>query len=181
MILHSRPHGTDVQQTVVTKLKLRARKYPQDIWGGSIIIPRAQAERVAKAVATTDASDKVEQRVFALILLMPEVFVINAFDALGETHGRETFEPFLSIEGAVDTTRIMDLAGFAAMQAPAEYMKGTSQVWWNPLALGQLNESFVLKTFEWQAHHAKSGTNAAVMYELWGTVSTVAQHSRESH
>ncbi|EXJ89643.1 hypothetical protein A1O3_02710 [Capronia epimyces CBS 606.96] len=156
---------------VVTKLKLRAYKYPQNIWGGHIIVPRTtEKEReVAHAVAEIDRSGQIERRVFALLLLMPDAIIVNAFDALGEEHGRSTFAPVLKIKGAVDATRIMDLGGFAAMQAPAEFLKGKKQVWWNPLALGQLSEEFLAKTLDWQRRKVAAGIDAAVMYELWGT------------
>lgn len=157
--------------TVVTKLKLRAYRYPQDIWGGSIVIPRSKEREVAHAIAAMDSSNDVEHRVFALLLPMPEVFVVNAFDALGKEHGRRAFAPILLIEGAVDMTKITDLGGFAAMQAPAEVGKGIKQVWWNPLALEHLTEDLLLKSFDWQRSNAANGADAAVMYELWGTVS----------
>lgn len=118
-----------------------------------------------------DSSDDVERRVFALLLPMPEVFVVNAFDALGEEHGRRAFAPLLRIEGAVDMTKITNLVGFAAMQAPAELGKGMKQVWWNPLALEHLTADMLLKSFEWQRDNEANGADAAVMYELWGTVS----------
>ncbi|RMZ74757.1 hypothetical protein DV737_g5769, partial [Chaetothyriales sp. CBS 132003] len=156
---------------VVTKLKFRAYKYPQDIWGGHIIVPRSKEkeQEVAGAIAAIDRSGKVERRVFMLLLLMPDVIIINASDALGEKHGRSTFEPILKIQGAIDTTRMMDLGSFASMQAPGEQLKGKKQVWWNPLALGQLSEDFLRETFEWQRRKAAEGIDAAVMYEFWGT------------
>lgn len=158
---------------VVTKLKLRAYRYPQDIWGGSIIVPRSKEREVAEAIAAMDKSEDVEHRVFALLLMMPDVFVVNAFDANGEKHGRKTFAPVLNIDGAIDTTKIMNLSGFAGMQAPAEFGKGVKQVWWNPLALeqDQLSKELLLKSFRWQTNHIANGVDASVMYELWGTVS----------
>jgi hypothetical protein len=159
---------------VVTKLKLRAVKYDQnDAWGGTIIIPRAKDQELAQAIASMDRTQNVDKRVFALLMLMPDCFILNAYDALGEKHFRETFAPALNIEGAVDTSRPMDLEGFASLQAPAEFMKGTNRVWFNPLALGQLTDEFILKSFGWQSRMAAEGNQAAVMFELWGTVSPV--------
>lgn len=134
-------------------------------------MPRSKDREVAEAIAAMDKSDDVEHRVFALLIMMPEVFIINAFDANGEKHGRATFAPVLGIEGAVDATRIMDLGGFAAMQAPAEHGKGVKQVWFNPLALESLSQELLIKSFNWQRNHVANGIDAAVMYELWGTVS----------
>lgn len=159
---------------VVTKIKLRAYKYPQDIWGGSIIIPRTKESEVAHAISLMDHSEAVENRVFALLLPMPQVFVVNAFDANGEEQGRKTFGPLLQIEGAMDMTKTMDLAGFAQMQAQAEAQKGRLHQWFNPLALQKLSADLVLKSLEWQRQCAAQGTQATVMYELWGTVSTCA-------
>lgn len=156
--------------TVVTKLKLRARQYPQTIWGGSIIIPATKEREVAEAIATIDREGDVNRRVFALLLLMPGIFIVNAFDALGEEHGRKTFGPLLNIEGAKDLTILTDLAGFAAMQAPAEAAKGTKHAWWNPLALGQLTPEILLKSFDWKRRAVADGTDANIMYELWGVV-----------
>lgn len=156
---------------VVTKIKLRAYKYPQDIWGGSIIIPRTKESEVAHAISLMDHSEAVESRVFALLLPMPQVFIVNAFDANGEEQGRKTFGPLLQIEGAMDMTKTMDLAGFAQMQAQAEAQKGRLHQWFNPLALQKLSADLVLKSFDWQRQCAAQGTQATVMYELWGTVS----------
>lgn len=163
--------GAYIGLGVVTRIKLRAYKYPQDIWGGSIIIPRTKESEVAQAISAMDHSTAVENRVFALLIPMPQVFIVNAFDANGEEQGRQTFEPILQIEGAMDMTKTMDLAGFAQMQAQAEAQKGHLHQWFNPLALGKLSEELVLKSFDWQRQCAAQGTQATVMYELWGTVS----------
>lgn len=163
--------GAYIGLGVVTRIKLRAYKYPQDIWGGSIIIPRTKESEVAQAISAMDHSKAVENRVFALLIPMPQVFVVNAFDANGEEQGRQTFGPILQIEGAMDMTKTMDLAGFAQMQAQAEAQKGHLHQWFNPLALGKLSEELVLKSFDWQRQCAAQGTQATVMYELWGTVS----------
>lgn len=155
---------------VVTKLKLRAVKYDQtNAWGGSIIIPRNKDQELAEAITAIDRTHYVNRRVFALLLLMPDCFILNAYDALSEQHFRETFALALNIEGAVDTTRPMDLEGFSGLQSPAEFMKGTSRVWFNPMALGQLDNDFVLKAFGWQDRMAAEGNQAGVMFELWGT------------
>jgi FAD/FMN-containing dehydrogenase len=164
--------GAYIGLGVVTRFKLRAYKYPQDIWGGSIVIPRTKEAEVAQAISSMDHSKDVENRVFALLLPMPQVFVVNAFDANGEEQGRKSFGPLLEIEGAMDMTKTMDLAGFAQMQAQAEAQKGRLHQWFNPLALGKLSVDLVLKSFDWQRQCAAQGTQATVMYELWGTVST---------
>jgi hypothetical protein len=160
---------------VVTKLKLRAYKYPKDIWGGSMIIPRSKDQELAQAIATMDKSEHINKRVFALLMLMPDCFIMNAFDAFGEAHGRDTFAPVLNIEGVIDMTKVTEMSGFSNLQAPAEFMKSTKRVWFNPLALGRLTEEFVLKSFDWQRRMAADGEQASVMFELWGTVSSLNQ------
>ena len=125
---------------------------------------------MAEAIATIDQEGDVTRRVFGLLLPMPGIFIVNVFDALGEKHGRETFAPLLSIEGARDMTQLTDLAGFAAMQAPAEAAKGTKHAWWNPLALGPLTTELLLKSFDWKRRAVADGADANIMYELWGVV-----------
>ncbi|GIZ44771.1 hypothetical protein CKM354_000796000 [Cercospora kikuchii] len=160
--------GAQLGLGVVTKLKLRARKYPRNIWGGPIVVPRFQEREVAQALASMDRSDEVAHRVFGLLLLMPQVIIVNAFDALGEEHGRKTFAPLLSIEHAQDMTRVTDLGGFASMQAPGEAGKSTKNTFWNPLALRSLTPELVMKAFDWQRQLTDAGADANVMFELWG-------------
>lgn len=134
-------------------------------------MPRFQEREVAQALASMDRSDEVAHRVFGLLLLMPQVIIVNAFDALGEEHGRKTFAPLLSIEHAQDMTRVTDLGGFASMQAPGEAGKSTKNTFWNPLALRHLTPELLMKAFDWQRQLTDAGADANVMFELWGVVS----------
>lgn len=124
-------------------------------------------------------SRDVDPRVFALLVPLKEVIIVNAYDALGEEHGRKTFAWALNIEGAMDTTRVTNLRGFASMQAPAELGKGIRQVWWNPLAIGRLTEELLLKSFQWGNRTESSDGN--IMFELFGVVSDLSCFTGAAH
>lgn len=120
--------GTEfVLATVVTKFKLKAYRFTQSIFAGSIIIPRHQLSAVAKGVERMNARQTVPQVSLDLAVLRKEamahvgatedLFVVQAFDALGEEHGRseEGFKWALEIPGAKAMTTVTNLRGVSLM------------------------------------------------------------------
>ncbi|RDW63189.1 FAD-binding oxidoreductase [Aspergillus mulundensis] len=125
---------------VITHVILKAFPYPQDIWAGPILVPRARLDDVASGIAAFLAKPVdpkitmflyvVKGKVLASILgakgttnaedtdTAREMLVIHAFDARGEDHGRESFAWALRIPGAIDQTCCMPLAEVASLQGP---------------------------------------------------------------
>lgn len=104
---------------VVTAFKLKAYRYPQDIYSGMILFPREALETLAVEVpkfATRNNDPKVAMHFYCLDLTnggfvgQPSVPGIGllVYDAHGEKHGRENaFKWALEIPGATDSTRAM--------------------------------------------------------------------------
>ena len=86
-----------------------------------------------------------------------DVLVIQVYDAHGEAHGRKVFSWVLEIPGAIDTTKVMSLRDVANLQAPAEGMKGTTKVWFNPLGVERMTEDIVLNAWAWREDVKKAG------------------------
>lgn len=113
--------------TVVTKFKLKAYRFTQSIFAGPIIIPRRQLSAVAKGVDRMNARPTVPQVSLDLAVLRKEamahvgatedLLVVQAFDALGEEHGRseEGFKWALEIPDAKAMTKVTNLRGVALM------------------------------------------------------------------
>ncbi|OQV09007.1 FAD binding domain-containing protein isoform 1 [Cladophialophora immunda] len=120
--------GTNGAFAVVTRFKLRARKYEPRIWGGYIFIPKTELRAVVQGIAAMDAKPPNPKVALGLFVMRKEqlihigakedMLMILAFDALGETHGRgdDGFGWALDCPGAVDTTKIIDLSGMAKLQ-----------------------------------------------------------------
>jgi hypothetical protein len=116
-----------VLATVVTKFKLKAYRFTQSLFAGSIIIPRHQLSAVAKGVDRMNARQTVPQVSLDLAVLRKEamahigatedLLVVQAFDALGEEHGRseEGFKWALEIPGAKAMTKVTNLRGVSMM------------------------------------------------------------------
>lgn len=106
---------------------LRVFKYPQDIWAGSILLPRSELPRVADGIAqflSGPVDPKVTMMMYVVKKKLLESFkvdtdmiVIHAFDGRGETYGRDTFKWALDIPGAIDKTEITNLEGVSALQS----------------------------------------------------------------
>lgn len=171
---------------VVTKFKLRAYKYTQKIWGGQILVPVDKEHEVVKGIASMNRDGSFSRKVSMFLYhstgaLLKELgangdmFVLHVFDALGEDHGRQQYQWALDLPGAIDTTKVMNLRGFADLQAPAEAIKGACQSWWNPICLRDLNEDIMLRSLQWwRKVQAAGGTIApmsALLYELFSCVS----------
>ncbi|KAH8433855.1 uncharacterized protein LDX57_011492 [Aspergillus melleus] len=114
---------------VVVQVVLRVFPYPQDIWSGRILVPRERLEQVAEGIATF-LSQPLDPKVTMFLYVVKkkllesigtdsDMLVIHAFDALGEAHGRMSFQWALDIPGAIDQTKINTLAGVANLQGEA--------------------------------------------------------------
>ena len=115
---------------------LRVFPYPQEIWSGQILIPRERLEQVAEGIATflsqpldpkiTMFLYVVKKKLLESIGTDSDMLIIHAFDALGEAHGRMSFQWALDIPGAIDQTKINTLAGVANLQGethvPGRYL-----------------------------------------------------------
>lgn len=119
-------HALTVYSTVIVEVVLRVFKYPQDIWAGSILVPRSELPRVADSIVqflSNPVDPKVTMMMYVVKKKLLESFrvdtdmvVIHAFDACGEEHGRACFKWALDIPGAIDKTMITNLLGVSALQ-----------------------------------------------------------------
>lgn len=102
-----------------TAFKLRAYKYPQNVYSGMIVFGREALPALAEKVpefARTNTDPKVAMHFYCLDLThgafvgKPTVpgLGLLVYDAHGEEHGRkEAFKWALEIPGAIDTTKGM--------------------------------------------------------------------------
>lgn len=116
---------------VVTQFKLQARKSPQEVWGGNIFIPRTQLDAVVTGILAMDSRPPNPKVAFYLFMMRKEqlaflhakedMLMIQAFDALGEIHGRSAdgFRWAFECPGAIDTTKVSSLSGLAKLQGLA--------------------------------------------------------------
>jgi hypothetical protein len=167
-----------MENVVVTKFRLRAHKYPQDIWAGMILIPRTRKADIAAGIASMDdpshanyIGDDGKVSLFLYDLAGPhvrhvsgdrmhseeDVHVIQVYDAHGEDHGRKVFSWALQIPGAIDTTRVLNIRGVANLQAPAEAMKGAWKIWFNPLGVERMSEEVIRNAWAWREGVKKAG------------------------
>ncbi|EXJ74750.1 uncharacterized protein A1O5_01445 [Cladophialophora psammophila CBS 110553] len=122
--------GAGASFCVVTRFKLRAYSVPQDIYAGPIIIPRRQLPLVVRGIAAMNALSEttlapqvsmdlyvVRKEQAAHMGATEDLFILQAFDSLGEEHGRseEGFKWALAIPGAVDMTKVTNLRGVSQM------------------------------------------------------------------
>ncbi|KAL4965550.1 FAD-binding oxidoreductase [Aspergillus stella-maris] len=144
---------------VITRVKLRVFPYPQQIWTGPILVPRERLQDVAEGISTF-LSGPINPRITMLLYVVKgrllesigtdsDMLVIHAFDANGEGHGRDCFSWALDIPGAVDQSRVTDLAGVAGLQDKAGTVKGTMKQFWQPLLLKDISKEHVLRAVEW--------------------------------
>src|SRR6201999_3117680 len=102
---------------VVTKFKLKAYKYTQNIWGGQILVPMDKQADVIHGIAGMNAQPDLSRKVAMFLYhtsgpLLKELgasgdmLVFHAFDAHGEEHGRRQFQWALEIPGIIDTTKL---------------------------------------------------------------------------
>ena len=114
---------------------LRAFRYPQNIWTGSILVPRDQLQLVAEGLAQF-ISKPVDPRVTMFLYVVKgklvkaigvhsDMLLIHAFDAHGEEHGRASFKWALDIPGAIDQTKVTNLTGVANLQGGHPYLEYT--------------------------------------------------------
>lgn len=104
---------------VVTAFKLRAYKYPQEVYSGIILFGREALPELVKKVpefAKNNTDPKVAMHFYCLDMTQgafvgkPSVpgLGLLVYDAHGEEHGRkEAFNWALDIPGAIDTTKAM--------------------------------------------------------------------------
>ncbi|KIX93842.1 uncharacterized protein Z520_10467 [Fonsecaea multimorphosa CBS 102226] len=176
--------GTNGAFCVVTRFKLRARKYQPQIWGGYIFIPKTELRAVVRGIAAMDARPPNPKVAFCLFVMRKEqlihmgakedMLMILAFDALGETHGRSDagFKWALDCPGAVDTTKIIGLSGMAKLQENVGKAKGMANVWWAPLALSRVDEATLLRAFDWYDNAAASPGSVAKRVQLFFEIFT---------
>ncbi|KAL4795894.1 FAD-binding domain-containing protein [Aspergillus venezuelensis] len=150
---------------VITQLKLRVFTYPEKIWAGPILIPRERLEDVAEGIAAF-LSEPVDPKITMFLYIVKgkllesigtdsDMLVIHAFDANGEEHGRDCFSWALEIPGAIDQSRVTDLADVAGLQDKAGTVKGTMNQFWQPLLLKDITKEHVLRAVEWSDEISK--------------------------
>lgn len=122
-----------------------------------------------------------------------DILMIHVFDALGEAHGRsaEGFKWALECPGAIDTTKVLTLSGLSKLQGEEVHAcqqlrqtdmlidnvgkaKGIANVWWGPVALSNIDESTLIRAFEWYDRAAASpgtvGSRTSLFFEFFTTV-----------
>ncbi|OAP62157.1 hypothetical protein AYL99_04360 [Fonsecaea erecta] len=170
---------------VVTRYRLRARKYEAQTWGGYIFIPKRELRAVVRGIAAMDARPPNPKVALCLFVMRKEqlahmgaqedMLMVLVFDALGETHGRsdDGFRWALDCPGAVDTTKIIGLSGMAKLQENVGKAKGSANVWWAPIALSRIDEATLTRAFDWYDNVAASpgsvGKRATLFLEIFTT------------
>ncbi|EXJ75968.1 uncharacterized protein A1O5_00476 [Cladophialophora psammophila CBS 110553] len=170
---------------VISRFKLRARKYQLEVWGGNILIPRTELRAVVRGIAAMVARPPNPKVAFYLFMMRKEqlthmgpkedMLMVHAFDALGETHGRsgDGFKWALDCPGAVDTTRVVSLSGMAKLQDNVGKAKGAANVWWASIALSRMDEATLLRAFDWYDNAAALpgavGKRASLFFEFFTT------------
>ena len=191
----------------MTAFKLRAYRYTQSIFAGPIYLPRSSLPVIARAAADfTQRSHDAKMGMFLYVLkkdllqsigVSQDMLVVHAFDAHGEEHGRsdEGFGWALKLKGAVDGTRPMNLKGVADMQGEIYSVliikersligrlaffgqaKGLTNSYWSPLAIPEMTEEIVVRSFKWfdqvSAVEGSIGDNAYLIFEVMQKVSSV--------
>ncbi|KAF2095483.1 FAD-binding domain-containing protein [Rhizodiscina lignyota] len=146
---------------VVTAFKLRAYPYKESVWSGPIFAPMSTVQEVAKGIVKA-AARMDEQKVAMYFYCMKkellemmgadqDMFVIHAFDANGEEHGRseEGFKWALDLPGAIDQTKMMSLKGVSELQGKLGALKGQTNMYWTGLSLSELTEESVMNSLKW--------------------------------
>ncbi|KAL5335049.1 FAD-binding domain-containing protein [Aspergillus crustosus] len=144
---------------VIIQVKLRVFPYPQNIWAGSILVPRERLPEIAAGIASFLARPvdpkitmllyAVKGRLLESIGTDADMLIIHAFDANGEAHGRDSFKWALDIPGAIDQTKVMTLAGVASLQDQVGIPKGSMKQFWHPLLLKEITAETVIKAIHW--------------------------------
>ncbi|KAK5703397.1 hypothetical protein LTS12_028335, partial [Elasticomyces elasticus] len=165
---------------VIVEVVLRVFKYPQDIWAGSILVPRSELPRVADSIVqflSNPVDPKVTMMMYVVKKKLLESFrvdtdmvVIHAFDACGEEHGRACFKWALDIPGAIDKTMITNLLGVSALQGKVHTIKGTLKQYWAPMLLHEISKEMILNAVNWneeiQRTNSSVGDNTYLIFEL---------------
>ncbi|KAF2497449.1 FAD binding domain-containing protein [Lophium mytilinum] len=146
----------------VTAFKLRAYKYPSEIYSGMIMYSRSALPALAKGVAAFadrchDA--KMAMHFFCLDLTQgaftgqpsqPGVALL-VYDAHGEEHGRSEagFKWALEIEGATDTTKLMSLREISQTGDNLDALRGLTNQMMTAITIPELDEAMIYRTWNW--------------------------------
>ncbi|KAL2862481.1 FAD-binding oxidoreductase [Aspergillus lucknowensis] len=143
----------------IVQVILRVFPYPQNIWGGPILIPREKLEQVAEGIERFLAKPLdpkvtmlfyvLKKKVLESMGVDSDMLLIHALDALGEQHGRDAFRWALDIPGAVDRTEITSLAGVAGLQDKVDTVKGTMKQFWAPMTVREYSRESIIKAVKW--------------------------------
>lgn len=122
--------GTEGAFAIAVNFKFRARKYPQKVWSGPILLPNTAPMRkqICDGILGMD-TDQPEPKVAMFLYMMnPEIIklmgdgengdmiVVHALDARGEESGRKEFDWALSVPGSIDRTSYQTRRELAMMQ-----------------------------------------------------------------
>ncbi|KAK3626642.1 hypothetical protein LTR56_019708 [Elasticomyces elasticus] len=169
---------------IVTALKLRARPYPDKIFGGVLALPYSALQATAKGVSamskrTTDP--KVAMHVVNLGpgMGMPDQGAkpgigIMMFDARGEEHARSTdgFAWAFGLEGAQEvSTSTCTLREMHAVAETFRDYQGSNMFWLcAPLIEGDLDEGMLVRAWKWYEDcieaHPGFGAGSTVLLEF---------------
>ncbi|KIX92942.1 uncharacterized protein Z520_11418 [Fonsecaea multimorphosa CBS 102226] len=172
--------GAGASFCAVTKFKLRAYPCPRDIFAGPIVIPRRQLALVAKGIADMNARAEtlapqvsmdlyvVRKEQAAHMGATEDLLIVQAFDALGEKHGRSEggFKWALEIPGAVDMTQVTNLRGVSEMHEQVTSLKSRFKTCWQPLIVTTLTEETILNAVRWFDSVGAAGGSIANSVQL---------------
>ncbi|KAK3067997.1 hypothetical protein LTR53_014769 [Teratosphaeriaceae sp. CCFEE 6253] len=169
---------------VVTALTLRARPYPEKIFGGVLALPYSALGETAKAVAsmsTRTADPKVAMHVVNLGvgMGMPDQgprpgLGIMMFDARGEEHARspDGFAWAFGLAGAQEiSTSMCTLRELHAVAETFRSYQGNNMFWLcAPLIDGEIDDEMLVRAWKWYEDsidiHSGFGAGSTVLLEF---------------
>ncbi|KAK5715958.1 hypothetical protein LTR15_009783 [Elasticomyces elasticus] len=171
-------------EPVVTALKLKARAYPEKIFGGVLALPYSALQATAKGVSTMSkrtADPKVAMHVVNLGpgMGMPDQGAkpgigIMMFDARGEEHARsqDGFAWAFELPGAQEvSTSTCTLREMHAVAETFRDYQGSNMFWLcAPLIEGDLDEDMLVRAWKWYEDcieaHPGFGAGSTVLLEF---------------
>ena len=143
--------GAGASFGVVTMFKLRAYKYPRQVWAGAVLLPKASLPKVAKGIETFSRR-ATDPKISMITTATRDKLIVIAFDALGEEHGRSEkgFAWLLGLQGAINTAKVTTLGELANGQAKAAAdAKGLTASYSTAFMVSTMTEDIVLRAVEW--------------------------------
>ncbi|KAF2017337.1 cysteine desulfurase [Aaosphaeria arxii CBS 175.79] len=145
----------------VTALKIKAYRYPKDIYSGMITFGREALPELACRVSEFEATNtdpKVAMHLYCMDLIQgafvgkPSVAGLGlmVYDAHGEEHGRNiAFKWALDIPGANDSTKSMNYREVNQLNDALEAIRGQTSQMMTAVAIPSTSEELIKRTWNW--------------------------------